>query len=318
MFWKERLEQALARRREVEGVGQVTSKEEFLDPDSTLNMSSTVESGRGGGHPRVQRSRTRPGEESQKARVYPSESSEEQERLLPPATQLEHHVAGLSLTHIDSSMISESMMVEENREEEDLDDTVVDEVIASQMSLSLPYLDKEDEELIDLLGDLAADAEEESSERESSPCDSTAGLSTPSSQKFPHLSQTTPRSGVKSATPSRTPIISQTQPHVNEEDDDDETLEMSQVVLYDHDFYLGKYMTFTNQVVWDVDPRTTEETEAALLGAAEDEDDEDWGALDRTVMEELARGFDDELDEKEQEEVTQSQNVIDDMEDMFA
>ena len=77
-------------------------------------------------------------------------------------------------------------------------------------------------------------------------------------------------------------------------------------------------MTFTNQIVWDVDPRTTEETEAALLGAAEDEDDEDWGALDRTVMEELARGFDDELDEKEQEEVTQSQNVIDDMEDMFA
>ena len=236
MFWKERLEQALARRREVEGVGQVTSKDEFLDPDSTLNMSSTVESGRGGGHPRVQRSRTRPGEESQKARVYPSESSEEQERLLPPATQLEHHVAGLSLTHIDSSMISESMMVEENREEEGLDDTVVDEVIASQMSLSLPYLDKEDEELIDLLGDLAADAEEESSKRESSPCDSTAGLSTPSSQKIPHLSQTTPRSGVKSATPSRTPIIS----HVNEEDDDDETLEMSQVVLYDHDFYLGK------------------------------------------------------------------------------
>ena len=50
-------------------------------------------------------------------------------------------------------------------------------------------------------------------------------------------------------------------------------------------------MTFTNQVVWDVDPRTTEETEAALLGAAEDEDDEDWGALDRTVMEELARDF---------------------------
>ena len=53
-------------------------------------------------------------------------------------------------------------------------------------------------------------------------------------------------------------------------------------------------MNFIMQVVWDVDPRTTEETEAALLDAAEEnnDEDEDWGALDRTVMEELAREFD--------------------------
>ena len=55
-----------------------------------------------------------------------------------------------------------------------------------------------------------------------------------------------------------------------------------------------------------MDPRTTEETEAALLDAAEeDEDDEDWGALDRTVMEELARGFDENtVDPKRREEGT--------------
>ena len=41
-----------------------------------------------------------------------------------------------------------------------------------------------------------------------------------------------------------------------------------------------KKWTFTIlKVVWDVDPRTTEETEAALLDATEEEDD-DWGALD--------------------------------------
>ena len=171
------------------------------------------------------RSRTQSGEESQKARVYPSESSEEQERLLPPATQLEHHVAGLSLTQIDSSMLSNSMM-EETRDEEgdDLDDTVVDEVVASQMNASLPFLDKEDEELIDLLGDLAAEAGEDSLESSSS----TAGRTTP--QKLSQLFQDTPGSGTKSVTPSRTPRQSQNIPQVLEEEDDEETLEMSQVV----------------------------------------------------------------------------------------
>ena len=211
-------------------MGQVVNKEDSLDPDSTLNMSSTVESGRGGGHPRVHqgsgpsemRSRTQSGEESQKARVYPSESSEEQERLLPPATQLEHHVAGLSLTQIDSSMLSNSMIVEDTRDEEgdDLDDTVVDEMVASQMNASLPFLDKEDEELIDLLGDLAAEAGEDSLESSSS----TAGRTTPS-QKLSQLFQDTPGSGTKSVTPS-----SQNLPRVLEEEDDEETLEMSQVV----------------------------------------------------------------------------------------
>ena len=216
-------------------MGQVVNKEDSLDPDSTLNMSSTVESGRGGGHPRVHqgsgpsemRSMTQSGEESQKARVYPSESSEEQERLLPPATQLEHHVAGLSLTQIDSSMLSNSMIVEETRDEEgdDLDDTVVDEMVASQMNASLPFLDKEDEELIDLLGDLAAEAGEDSLESSSS----TAGRTTPS-RKLSQLSQVTPGSGTKSVTPSRSPRQSQNIPQVLEEEDDEETLEMSQVV----------------------------------------------------------------------------------------
>jgi len=265
-----------------------------LDPDSTLNMSSTVESGRGGGHPRVHQesgpSRSG-GETESKARIYPSESSEEQERLLPPATQLEHHVAGLSLTQIDSSMLSNSMMVEEAKD--DMDDTVVDEVVASQMSTSMPFLDEEDEELIDLLGDLAEEAGEDSLESSSS----TTGRTTPS-RKPSQLSQLTPRSGTKSCTPSRTPRASQNLSRVLEEEEE-ETLEMS-------------------QVVWDVDPRTTEETEAALLDAAEEEDDEDWEALDRTVMEELARGFDENTTDPGREEGILSQTVIDDMEDMFA
>merc|ERR1719285_371167 len=183
-------------------------------------------------------------------------------------------------------MLSNSMM-EEEEERDDLDGTVVDEVVASQMNASLPFLDNEDEELIDLLGDLAEDAEEDSLEPSCSPSSSTARPTTPS-QKLSQLSQATPRSGTKSATPLRTPRESQNHPRVLEEEDDDETLEMS-------------------QVVWDVDPRTTEETEAALLDAAEeDEEDENWGALDRTVMEELARGFDDNTIDPDGEESTLS------------
>ena len=118
------------------------NRRESLDPDSTLNMSNSVESNRGGGRPRLpkdgeDRSRTLSGEESQKVRVSPAESTEEQERLLPPATQLEHHVAGLSLTQIDSSMLSNSTMMEGNDVDEEegedyLNDTIVDEVVASQ------------------------------------------------------------------------------------------------------------------------------------------------------------------------------------------
>ena len=84
-----------------------------------------------------------------------------------------------------------------------------------------------------------------------------------------------------------------------------------------HNFHSAP-MHFILQVVWDVDPRTTEETEAVLLDAAEEEDDEDWGALDRTVMEELARGFDENATDPAREEGILSQTVIDDMEDMFA
>ena len=119
-----------------------SNRRESLDPDSKLNMSNSVESNRGGGRPRLpkdgeDRPRTLSGEESQKVRVYPAESTEEQERLLPPATQLEHHVAGLSLTQIDSSMLSNSTMMEGNDVDEEegedyLNDTIVDEVVASQ------------------------------------------------------------------------------------------------------------------------------------------------------------------------------------------
>jgi len=303
LFWRERLEQALVRRREVE---MPSNRRESLDPDSTLNMSNSVES-----NPRLHempnngedRPRTLSGEGSQKVRVYPAESTEEQERLLPPATQLEHHVAGLSLTQIDSSMLSNSTMMEgkdeEEEEEEDyLNDTIVDEVVASQMNVSVQVLDEDDEELIDLLGDLAADV----GENQSQPPRTTPTTTEPStpSQTFSAPSQATPRSSIRPTTPS-----SRSQRKASQMDEDDEeTLEMS-------------------QVVWDVDPRTTEETEAALLDATEEEDD-DWGALDRTMMEELAKGWEETSTEAvrrfqgDAEEDDQSQSLLDDMEDMFA
>ena len=213
-----------------------SNRRESLDPDSTLNMSNSVESNRGGGRPRLQempkdgedRPRTLSGEGSQKVRVYPAESTEEQERLLPPATQLEHHVAGLSLTQIDSSMLSNSTMMEgkdeEEEEEEDyLNDTIVDEVVASQMNVSVQVLDEDDEELIDLLGDLAADV----GENQSQPPRTTPTTTEPStpSQTFSAPSQATPRSSIRPTTPS-----SRSQRKASQMDEDDEeTLEMSQV-----------------------------------------------------------------------------------------
>lgn len=83
-------------------------------------------------------------------------------------------------------------------------------------------------------------------------------------------------------TPSRTPVTpsrSQGRGRVarrdlDEEEEEQETIEMS-------------------QVVWDVDPSTTASTEAALVAAAgeeqEEEEEDSWGDLDRTVMEDVAR-----------------------------
>ena len=213
------------------------NRRESLDPDSTLNMSNSVESNRDGDRPRLHempkngedRRRTLSGEGSQKVRVYPAESTEEQERLLPPATQLEHHVAGLSLTQIDSSMLSNSTVMEGKDEEEEegedyLNDTIVDEVVASQMNVSVQVLDEDDEELIDLLGDLAADL----GENQSQPARTTPTTTEPStpSQTFSAPSQATPRSGITPTTP-----LSRSQRKASQMDeDDDETLEMSQVV----------------------------------------------------------------------------------------
>ena len=86
---------------------------------------------------------------------------------------------------------------------------------------------------------------------------------------------------------------------------------------------IKKWIFTILKVVWDVDPRTTEEREAALLDATEEEDD-DWGALDRTMMEELAKGWEETSTEAVRrfqgnaEEDDQSQSLLDDMEDMFA
>ena len=108
------------------------------------------------------------------------------------------------------------------------------------------------------------------------------------------------------------------------DEDDEETLEMSQVEALLSIWTLFKKWIFTIlQVVWDVDPRTTEETEAALLDATEEEDD-DWGALDRTMMEELAKGWEETSTEavrrfqEDAEQEDRSQSLLDDMEDMFA
>ena len=113
-------------------------------------------------------------------------------------------MAGLSLTQIDSSMLSNSTMMEGNDVDEEegedyLNDTIVDEVVASQMNVSVQVLDEDDEELIDLLGDLAADV----GGNQSQPPRTTPTTEEPSttSQTFSAPSQVTPRSSIRPATP---------------------------------------------------------------------------------------------------------------------
>ena len=91
-------------------------------------------------------------------------------------------------------------------------------------NVSFQVLDEDDEELIDLLGDLAADV----GENQSQPPRTTPTTTEPSttSQTFSAPSQVTPRSSIRPTTP-----LSRSQRKASQMDeDDDETLEMSQVV----------------------------------------------------------------------------------------
>ena len=91
-------------------------------------------------------------------------------------------------------------------------------------NVSFQVLDEDDEELIDLLGDLAADV----GENQSQPPRTTPTTTEPSttSQTFSAPSQVTPRSSIRPTTP-----LSRSQRKASQMDEDDEeTLEMSQVV----------------------------------------------------------------------------------------
>lgn len=115
-FWLERLRQVIA-ERSAEESGARRRSGDSRDPDSTLNIGKTEESGRGGGWPRV----------------YPAESSEQEELSLPQATQLEEHVGTLSQTGLGSASFLESSLSLGGEQEEEADLTIVDEDLATQV-----------------------------------------------------------------------------------------------------------------------------------------------------------------------------------------
>merc|ERR1719318_1133382 len=221
-FWYERFLNIIKEKKLVDGR---TETQDSSDPDATINLARKL-----------------------RPHVYAAETPDREVGFLPSATQLESHVPTLSESRLDSSTLptpgsrgSRGSSRGGGFEDSFADQTIVDEeLIASQVGSGIA-LDDEDDDLVDLLADLATEAEVNDntdcvesdqdlfSENSQSPC------AKPKSQK---------------STQGSAKKLSQAVSEALDEDDEHETLEMS-------------------QVVWDTD--------------------DNWDDLDKTIMEDFAR-----------------------------
>jgi len=226
-FWYERFLNIIKEKKLTDGR---TESQDSSDPDATVNLARKL-----------------------RPQVYAAETPERELDFLPSATQLEPHVPTLSESRLDSSGLpvtprpgSRASSREQFYDDDSLaDQTIVDEeVIASQIGSEVE-LNEEDNDLVNLLADLATEANE---------CDNGNGAdsdqdifseSENSQSPCPKLSQKSSTSAMKKS--------SQTISEVADEDDENETLEMS-------------------QAVWDTD--------------------DNWDELDKTLMEDFARDLD--------------------------
>jgi len=224
-FWYERFLNIIEEKKLADGR---TESQDYSDPDATVNLARKL-----------------------RPQVYAAETPERELGYLPSATQLESHVPTLSESRLDSSgfpvtprPVSRLSSREQFYDDDSLaDQTIVDEeVIASQIGLEVE-LNEEDNDLVDLLVDLATEAKVsdkgDGAESDQDIFSESEKSQTPCPKK---QSQKSSAGSVKKS--------SQTISEVTDDDDENETLEMS-------------------QAVWDTD--------------------DNWDKLDKTLMEDFVR-----------------------------
>lgn len=193
-FWYERFLNIVKEKKLRDGR---MDTQDSSDPDATINLARNL-----------------------RPHVYAAETSDRELGSLPSATQLESHVPTLSESLLDCSLLpptpkptSRASSRVEFYEESLADITIVDEDIASQVELGV---DDEDEDLVDLLADLATEADEGSDK----------DLFSESSQSpTPTVKQKS-----QSCSQGSAKKLSQAVSEALDEGDEQETLEMSQVV----------------------------------------------------------------------------------------
>ena len=233
-FWFDRLCKAIEHKKLNE---TLNDSPDVDDPDATINLDKKL-----------------------RPHVYAVESTDHDVTHLPGATQLDPHIQSLSDSILNVTASNKSNVMEDTFNKTSYgDETVVDEeLILTQMESGDNESDSDDdldEELVDMLADLATEAKETvatSSGTQSSSNNDDEVFKTPKSMK--PLSQHSSQgkgSGKK---------LSKVVADALEEEEEQESLEMS-------------------QVVWD----TTEG----------DEDDE-WDELDKTLMENFAKDLEPE------------------------
>jgi len=223
-FWFDRFLKIIEEKKKVEGR---TDSQDSSDPDATVNLAKKL-----------------------RPHVYAAETPDSELGFLPSATQLEPHIPTLSESRLGPGLDTSGLPATprpgsraSSYDDSLADQTIVDEeVIASQIGSEVE-LNDDDVDLIDLLTDLAMEAkavdnegDDESdkdifSENSRSPCIK--------------MKQRTSQGSAKK--------LSQAISEALDEDDENETLEMS-------------------QVVWDTD--------------------DNWDDLDKTLMEDFARDLD--------------------------
>jgi len=223
-FWYERFLNIIKEKKMVEGRSD-SQDQDPSDPDATVNFARKL-----------------------RPQVYAAETPERELGFLPSATQLESHVATLSESRLDSSRLPVTPRPGSSRgdfQENLADQTIVDEeLIASQVGSEIE-LNEDDDDLINLLADLAKEAKNGDND------DSTGSDKDIFSESDNSQSPCAKISHKTSQEPGKK--LSQAISEVLDEEDENETLEMS-------------------QAVWDTD--------------------ENWDELDKTLMEDFARDLD--------------------------
>eukprot|EP00092_Neocalanus_flemingeri_P026221 GFUD01028422.1.p1 GENE.GFUD01028422.1~~GFUD01028422.1.p1 ORF type:complete len:564 (-),score=168.80 GFUD01028422.1:58-1749(-) len=197
-FWYERFLNIVKEKKLLDGR---TDTQDSADPDATINLDRKL-----------------------RPHVYAAETSDKELGSLPSATQLESHVPTLSESMLDCSGLPTTPRPGRRGQyfqDSFADQTIVDEELinASQVGSGL---DDEDDDLVDLLADLATEADDVLDGKETVESDKDLFSENSQSPSIKSKSQKSSQGSAKKLSQAITEAL--------DEDDKHETLEMSQVV----------------------------------------------------------------------------------------